>query len=405
MGTSRLRATLVAMALSWVIAVGAFVGCATDADNQAQPGQRRQTAGPIAAEERSEGEATSLRPASGLLLGVPVYEGDFADPYVLRVGSTFIAYSTNTHDANVPVLVVDDSPVARYLGDALPELPKWSEPGFVWAPAVLATEDQYVLYYATRVAGGEMQCISHAISTSPTGPFVDDSDGPMVCQEDLGGSIDPSIVTDRRGRHWLLFKNDGNCCGIPTSLWSQQLATDGASTLGDPARLLDARDGWEGGLIEGPSMLVTAQDYLLFYSANAWDSANYAIGWARCETVTGPCQRESDDPWMGSTTFARGPGGQEFFSALGGVWMVYHGWQRGDLDSPGAQRRLYVEVVEVAGGNPRRIGGRNTTIFLVAVVGAVVLGGGALTWWWRKRRRHSLDSARNDSVPADEGTA
>jgi hypothetical protein len=303
------------------------------------------------------------------------------------VGDTFHAYSTNTEDANVPLIVVENSPVARYVGDVLPTLPEWSEPGFVWAPAVLATEQEYVLYYTTRITGTETQCISSATAPSPTGPFADDSDGPMVCQEDLGGSIDPSIVTDRAGTNWLLFKNDGNCCGIPTSLWSQQLAPDGASVLGHPTHLLDARGGWEGELIEAPSMLVTADDYLLFYSANAWDSEDYAIGWARCEAVSGPCRRESEDPWMDSTAFARGPGGQEFFSALGDIWMVYHGWQRGELDSPGSQRRLYVDVVEVDNREPRRVGGRNTGILVGGVVVVAVLGAGTLAWWWRKRRQ------------------
>lgn len=369
--------------------VWALAGCGTDADAEARPGQRRQTEGPVAGAERVDGKATSLRPASGLLLGVPVYEGDFADPYVLRVGDSFYAYSTNSDDANVPLLVVKGNLAAEYLGDALPKLPGWSDPGFVWAPAVLASDEGYVLYYVTRLAGTETQCISRATATTPSGPFADDSEEPLVCQRDLGGSIDPSIVTDRDGTHWLLFKNDGNCCELPTSLWSQRLSPDGRSLVGEPARLLDARQGWEGELIEGPSMVVTPEDYLLFYSANAWDSEDYAIGWARCESVSGRCERAGDDPWMDSTTFARGPGGQEFFGALGEVWMVYHGWERGDLDVPGAQRRLYVDVVEVDDGEPRRVGARNSGTLLVVVIVVLLLAGTALLWWWRKRRSTS----------------
>ena len=62
---------------------------------------------------------------------------------------------------------------------------------------------------------------------------------------------------------------------------------------------------------------------------------------------------------MGSTTFARGPGGQEFFSALGDVWMVYHGWARGQAGSPDGERRLYVDIVRVHDGVPERVGGRS----------------------------------------------
>lgn len=92
---------------------------------------------------------------------------------------------------------------------------------------------------------------------------------------------------------------------------------------------------------------------------------------------------------MDSTKFARGPGGQEFFGALGDVWMVYHGWEPGDLEVPGAQRRLYLEVVEVADGEPRRVGARNSGTLVGAVIGATVLVGGTVLWRWRKRRGRS----------------
>lgn len=361
-------------------------------DQPAEPGQRPRTAGPAAAAE-ADGEPTALRPASGVLLGTPVYDGDFADPYVLRVGDAAYAYATNTAEANVPVIVATASPIARYVGDVLPDLPSWSEEGRVWAPAVLALDDGYVLYYSTRVRGTGTQCVSRATSDSPTGPFVDDSAGPMVCQQELGGTIDPSVVTDRDGLSWLLFKNDGNCCGIPTSIWIQQLAPDGLSVVGEPVELLTAGPEWEGGLIEGPSMVLDGDRVLLFYSGNAWDTENYAIGYAVCESVTGPCRRPEaveDAPWMQNTTFARGPGGQEFFAALGDVWMVYHGWARGQAGRPGAERRLYLDVVRLDDGTPVRVGSRGATTLALVVVGAagVAIALSVWAWWrWRRRRR------------------
>jgi beta-xylosidase len=371
-----------------------LVGCAgSGGDAPAEPGQRPRTEGPARASERRDGEATSLRPASGLLFGTPIYSGDFADPYVLRVGDTFYAYATNTTDANLPVIVAGTTPGARYVGDAFPALPSWSEPGHVWAPAVLALDDGYVLYYSTRVAGTTTQCISRATAATPTGPFVDDSTGPMVCQRDLGGSIDPSVVTDGDGADWLLFKNDGNCCGLPTAIWSQRLGADGLAVVGEPTKLLTAGDGWEGGLIEGPSMVRHDGKYLLFYSANAWDSEDYGIGYAVCDSVTGPCTKQTvDGPWMGSTTFARGPGGQEFFSALGDVWMVYHGWARGSAGKEGAERRLYVDIVRFPDGVPTRVGGRSVALLLVGAASVVALLVAGAWWWFRRRRRRRAAS-------------
>lgn len=365
------------------------VSCSSPGDQGGSaPSERAPTGGPTPGAERPEGEPTSLRPGSGLLLGTPVYDGDFADPQVLRVGNVFYAYATNTTEDNLPVMVAGDGPVARYHGDAFPELPSWSEPGFVWAPAVVATEDGFVLYYTTRVSGTDRQCISRAVATDPLGPFVDDSDGPMVCQLDLGGSIDPSVVQDDEGTRWLLFKNDGNCCGLPTTIWSQELALDGLSLVGPAHPLLTTDREWEGALIEGPSMISTKGRYLLFYSANSWNSEAYGIGYAWCDSVTGPCEKPAaGEPWMSSTLFARGPGGQEFFEALGEVWMVYHGWAEGEAGAPGAERRLFLDVVDVEEDPPRRVGQSRGLSFLLVAAVAVGVAGMAIAVLVVRRRR------------------
>jgi hypothetical protein len=101
---------------------------------------------------------------------------------------------------------------------------------------------------------------------------------------------------------------------------------------------------------------------------------------------------------MDSTTFARGPGGQEFFPGPGGVvWMVYHGWPRGD--APKGQRRLYLDVLAFHGERlPTRRAAQlqpsswfrsPTSIFgFVLVVGLV----GAGVWFVRRRRQGRMEA-------------
>ncbi len=55
------------------------------------------------------------------------------------------------------------------------------------------------MYYTVREAASQQQCISRAVAAAPAGPFLDDSSGPLVCQRDLGGSIDPSPFVDDDG--------------------------------------------------------------------------------------------------------------------------------------------------------------------------------------------------------------
>ncbi len=381
----------------------AATGCGSLVSSQARPGQRPRTGGPAPG---ASGAPTNLDPALGLLLGAPVYDGDFADPYVLVDNGRYFAYATNTKGANIPVLMTSGGGSGQYFGDAFPSLPSWSTPGFVWAPAVYAVAGQYVLYYTTHVNATGRQCLSRAVAPTPVGPFSDTSSQPLVCQADLGGTIDPSLVADPGGQAWLLFKNDGNCCGITTSLWSQELSPDGLSVVGTPAKLLSADQPWEGGLIEAPSMVTNNGTYYLFYSANAWDSENYAIGYATCTSISGPCTKPADSPWMTSTALAKGPGGQEFYAAVGQLFIVYHGWTPGEIGySNGGERRLYLDSIRIVDGRPIRVGSEQVTFAIVLAVATASLALGivvafiALVIRHRRRRRRLHSATSHHASP------
>ena len=88
----------------------------------------------------------------------------------------------------------------------------------------------------------------------------------------------------------------------------------------------------------------------LFYSGNDWATANYAIGYAVCETVTGPCTKPLDQPLHASTADAKGPGGQTVVIGGDTVALGYHAWLPGKVDTRTGQRRLYLGEVTVANG-------------------------------------------------------
>jgi len=333
------------------------------------------TLGPIGANP-SLSHGAQLSVLNGLLNGLPIFNGDFADPYALVDGDSVYAYATNTTGsaysapAHIPVIAITRATgfAGHYLGDALPTLPTWTVPGYQWAPAVWARPDgTFVLYYATpathplncvfnaKAAGcvetthgpNTAMCISRAVGTSPAGPFVDGSSAAFICPTTQGGAIDPSIFVTSGGTPWLLWKSDGDCCHLPTYIYSQQLSPDGLSTVGPPHELIGATQAWEGGLVEAPSMVQSGNTFWMFYSANLWGTPNYSIGVADCRSVTGPCTKPLDRAWHTSTNSANGQGygGSEFFVAGGGlVWMVHHGLvpeQSGDY----AERRLYVDLM------------------------------------------------------------
>ena len=353
------------------------------------PAGRAATLGPRALNP-SKANGVQLDVLNGLRDDTPIFNGDFADPYVLKTSAALYLYASNTTTtqyapaAHIPVIEMAQSSGFRgdYLGDALPQLPKWTVSGFQWAPSVWARPDgTYVMYYSTpatipleclakassagcvRTAKGvsSAMCISRATSTSPAGPFVDDSSSAFICPVAQGGAIDPSVFIDQNGSPWLLWKSDGDCCGLATTIYSQQLTPDGLSVAGPPHPLIGASQPWEGGLVEGPSMLESYNNLWLFYSANKWGTDNYGIGIAHCVSVVGPCTKPLSDAWLSSSTSSGagqrdpGPGGEEFFQVGGLVWMVHHGLAPGQSGDD-AQRRLYVDLLAFTSGEqPPRI--------------------------------------------------
>jgi len=403
----RVRRCVLGLAVTAVVVGSALVAGA----QPAQPGQRMPTQGPVG-KNPSARKTVPLNLVGGLLTGTPILQGDFADPYVLAEPDDLYAYATNTVDANVPVIQIQKGDVlnGRYLGDALPTLPSWTVKGFQWAPSVWARPDgQFVLYYSTPAppsAPGlpRRQCISRAVAPAPAGPFTDDSTSPFICPLDQGGAIDPSIFVDG-STPYLLWKADGNCCGLPTSISSQELSADGLSVAAPAHQLITSDQPWEGSVVEGPSMVKVGSDYQLFYSANNWDSADYAVGLAECTSVAGPCTKPLSAPWMTSAQEYSGPGGQEFFANPGGVWMVHHGFLPGEAGKPGGERRLYLDLLAYHGTDPipSRIGAQEAEIKvlqLVLIVGGVVLVAGltvvGMVRFERRRRR----SGPGDGRPA-----
>jgi beta-xylosidase len=288
----------------------------------------------------------------------PVLTGNFADPFVLKAGDTWYAYATGDLVVNLQVARSADLVRWERLDDALPELPEWSalQKGLTWAPEVARTPAGFVLYYTLRDAASGRQCISVAVADRPEGPFRDTRSRPLVCQERLGGSIDPHRFVDRDGAAYLLWKNDGNCCGLPTQLWGQRLARDGLALAGQPSRLGVRNDAaWEGDLIEAPTLWRDGDTYYLFFSANDYGSTDYAVGYATARRVLGPYRDGPGNPVLRSRGRAAGPGGQAVVrDADGDLWLAYHAWDSAAVgDEVGGQRSMWLDRLTFEGGRPK----------------------------------------------------
>jgi arabinan endo-1,5-alpha-L-arabinosidase len=283
----------------------------------------------------------------------PVLDRDFPDPDVLKVGADYYAYATNANGANIQAAKSTDLVHWDVLANALPKLPTWAvqEFGSVWAPEVFnPAEGQFVMYFVARFAIGfdGMQCIGVATSDDPAGPFTSPNPKPFICQTDEGGSIDPSTFVDADGQRYVLWKNDGNCCGYQVWLYIQKVSADGLTLQGEPQRLLTVDQTWEGIVVEAPTLWHQEGKYHLFYSANAYNDRRYAVGHAIADDILGPYSK-AEEPFLATNIGAGlvGPGGQDVvLGPHGDTWMVVHGW------APGGYRRMYLLPLHWEKGEP-----------------------------------------------------
>lgn len=294
------------------------------------------------------------------------FEQDFPDPFVLPLpGRGYLAYATNARGmrANVQMAFSADGRGWRLVGrgdalrDALPKLPRWARAGFTWAPEVTRVGDGYVLHFTARDQRSGRQCIGAATAADPFGPFRSDASEPLVCQRELGGSIDASAFRDADGSLILYWKSDGNNPDVlkPSKLWAARLSADGLRLTGEPVELLRNTEHWEWRVVESPTMLRDDRGrYVLLYSGNhyGWEAdqpmSNYAIGYARCASALGPCVKAPENPILKSINAGgeclSGPGHQTVFESAGKPFIVFHSWAA----APGCTRATAARHMHVA---------------------------------------------------------
>ncbi|MEV0157634.1 glycoside hydrolase family 43 protein [Micromonospora sp. NPDC050686] len=318
---------------------------------------RRRAAAAVAAALLAAGCGSGADPSSteedARMFTNPVVATDAPDPQAIRVGDTWYLFHTNSGGRNVPVLTSPDLVDWTEAGDALPALPDWADAGRTWAPeAIELAAGRYLLYYTVADRASGRQCVGRAVADRPQGPYRDDSTGPLVCQPELGGSIDASPWRDADGSLWLLWKNDGNAIGVDTWLWSQRLSPDGLQLVGEPAKLLRQTEPWEGTLIEGPFFHRQDGRLYLFFAANAYDRADYAEGYAICDGPAGPCRKAEENPILRTNDVAAGPGHASLVVSGGRTWLLYHAWPPGQEGSADPGRQVWLDEVVWTDGRP-----------------------------------------------------
>lgn len=210
-----------------------------------------------------------------------------ADPYVFYENGIYYAYGTHSGDG-IEVWTSSDMIVWENKGLALHKS-NTTESRWFWAPEVYNKNGEYIMYYSAN------EHLYVAKSVSPLGPF--EQVGTYQMNSILGDEkcIDSSAFFDDDGKAYLFFVRftDGNC------IWMCELEDDYITPVEGTLKLcLTADMEWEkvwGRVAEGPSIVKHNGIYYLTYSANDYQSQDYAVGYATTTSL-------SDPQWIKSPT-------------------------------------------------------------------------------------------------------
>jgi beta-xylosidase len=205
----------------------------------------------------------------------------------------------------------------------------------------------------------DKQCVGVAVADEPQGRFRDSNDQAFVCQVDQGGTIDASPFRDGNAIY-LYYKNDGNCCGMATYIYGQELSPDGLSLVGEPVALVRNDGAWEGRVVEAPTMIRRDDQYYLFFSANNYAGVEYAVGYATCDSPLGPCEDAQENPILASRMDEQplviGPGHQSIVQVGDEWWMLYHAWELVAGSRRGDRRFMWIDEIAWEDGRPVVVG-------------------------------------------------
>jgi beta-xylosidase len=263
----------------------------------------------------------------------PVIDRDFPDPDVITEDGQFYAYSTNSsYDGrlvNVPVQRAEQlvGPWTM-LGDAMPQLASWvADPAHggpnVWAPEIAkAPGGGHLLYYTAHHASQQVQCIGVAASDTPSGPFRPVGADALVCHPEDGDTIDAESFTDVDGSRYLIYKSGRTS----STMWLQKLSADGLSTVGGRTELIRSDRPEEANIVEAPTMVLHDGTYVLFFSANTFNSGHYFVNYARAPRVGGPYTKQPGE-FLTTDTIGRAfanTGHEDVVAGPDGDYLVFH---------------------------------------------------------------------------------
>ncbi len=219
-----------------------------------------------------------MNSAEPRMSGNPLFPGWYADPEIHYFGGRYYIYPTTSRSYSEQTYYEcwSSSDLTDWRNEGVildfQDVP-WSTNYAAWAPSCAEFGGKYYFYFSAGDGAG----LGVAVSDSPTGPFRDPIQHPLVGFYPHGAQpIDAHCFVDDDGRAYLYFGGHGHC--VMSRLTRTLCAFD-----------LDFRDITPTPeYMEGPFMVKRRGKYYLMWSEGGWGDHTYGAAYGVGDSPFGP---------------------------------------------------------------------------------------------------------------------
>lgn len=168
----------------------------------------------------------------------------------------------------------------------------WGQYGF-WGLDVQYRDGLFYMFYPSAQTPSGLKHISVARSSSPAGPFTEWIT-PLISSPDEQ-EFDPFVFTDDNGRTYLYWCTDKSGRNV---ISAQEMSSDLSAMIGARSEEIVGAPyaAWEKNICEGPVVIKNGGTYYLIYNGDAYDQADYAVGYATSSSPLGPFTKYAGNP-------------------------------------------------------------------------------------------------------------
>ncbi|GAA3733737.1 hypothetical protein GCM10022225_14980 [Plantactinospora mayteni] len=189
----------------------------------------------------------------------------------------------------------------------------------VWAPAPIARNGRYYLYFAANdiQSNSALGGIGVAVADRPDGPYTDAIGRPLIAQFVNGAQpIDQDVFIDDDGQAYIYYGGWGhaNVAKLNADMTSLGTFADGTTY----------KEITPSGYVEGSQMFKRNGTYYLMWSEGGWTGPDYSVAYAMADSPTGPFTR-LDKVLAQDPAVARGAGHNSVLNIPGtDTWYIFY---------------------------------------------------------------------------------